>query len=547
MLLAACGGGSGGGSGAATGNAGSGGAGAGNADGSNGNAAGGGAYQAGPGPQGGAALYADFRAGKKLILDQRGAIALTPGTLRDRLAVMDATLEPFDGVFLRLPTTGKAIAGNSRVGADAIAGDLAPLYALKATRLKYNFAVVKMQHDLDAFDDWSTVLANFTALARVARDAGLVGIVIDNEGITDLRVNFPYDVKQPGKTLEEYRARMQQDSKQVMQAIAGEFPDAVVVVLRGAAGAEPKSPVNIVNAESESAQLLGSFFAGFVEGKGARSLVVDGGTDFGLRTSEQFAASRDWRRNGLASTATDSAFLSTALRGAWPAGVDVSFGVRELDGAHANLLPNMPELWTSTLIAALRNADTFVWASFDLTDLSKAPASEPFLVAAKRARASAATAGGVHLWSAAPASGTGLMAQYFAKADESELAQTSIDAFIDFVWSDTGPVNTVLDQLENYSVIWSGYLEAPTTGAYTLYGTTDDGMQISIDGKPVVDSFFDQAPTEHAGTIDLVAGTRYPIKVRWFQHGGGAEAHVWWMPPGGFKEVIPVERLYPYY
>ena len=414
MLLAACGGGNGGGNSATTaGNTGSGGASAGNTDG-NGNAAGSGAtvgaYQAGPGPQGGAALYADFRAGKKLILDQRGAIALTPATLRDRLAAMDATLEPFDGVFLRLPATGKAIAGNSRVGADAIAADLAPLYALKATRLKYNFAVVKMQHDLDAFDDWSTVLANFTALARVARDAGLVGIVVDNEGITDLRVNYPYDVKQPGKTLEEYRARMQLGSKQVMQAIAAEFPDAVVVVLRGAAGAEPKSPVNIVNAESESAQLLGSFFAGFVEGKGARSLVVDGGTDFGLRTAEQFAASHDWRRNGLASTATDSAFLSPALRSAWPAGVDVSFGVRELDGAHADLLPNVPELWTSTLIAALRNADTFVWASFDLTDLSKAAASEPFLMAAKRARSSAATAGGVHLWSAAPASGTGLMA-----------------------------------------------------------------------------------------------------------------------------------------
>ena len=39
-------------------------------------------------------------------------------------------------------------------------------------------------------------------------------------------------------------------------------------------------------------QLLGPFFAGFVEGKGARSLLVDGGTDYGLRTAEQFSRRR---------------------------------------------------------------------------------------------------------------------------------------------------------------------------------------------------------------------------------------------------------------
>jgi hypothetical protein len=34
-------------------------------------------------------------------------------------------------------------------------------------------------------------LANVGALARVARDAGLVGFVIDNESLGGLRVNYP--------------------------------------------------------------------------------------------------------------------------------------------------------------------------------------------------------------------------------------------------------------------------------------------------------------------------------------------------------------------
>ena len=40
-----------------------------------------------------------------------------------------------------------------------------------------------------------------------------------------------------------------------------------------------------INREVDAAPLLGPFFTGFVEGKVARSLLVDGGTDYGLRTS----------------------------------------------------------------------------------------------------------------------------------------------------------------------------------------------------------------------------------------------------------------------
>ena len=57
-------------------------------------------------------------------------------------------------------------------------------------------------------------------------------------------------------------------------------------------------------------------------------------------------------------------------------------------------------------------------------------------------------------------------------------------------------------------------------------------MQIHVDGMAVVDAFFYQAPTEHAGTIDLVAGQRYRIKIRNFQGGGETEAHVSWQTAG---------------
>ena len=505
-------------------------------------------YAAGPGPLGGAALYSDFRTGKKLVLHQRGIIEVTPATLRDRLATMESTLTAFDGAFLRLPTTGELITKATAVKASAIAADLQPLYALRPTRFKYNFAVVPVQHDLDVFDDWTLPLANIGALAKVARDAGLVGIVIDNESVAGLRVNYPGDVKFANRTLEDYRAQTHLIGRKIMQAIVAEFPDAAVVVLRGPAGADPASPGTLVNREADSAPLLGPFFTGFVTGKVARSLVVDGGTDYGLRTTEQFNASAAWRKTGLASAATDSAFLTDSLRDLWPTSVNVSFGVRELDGARGNLLPNVPMVFANTLVQSLRAADTFVWASFDLTDLTRAMPTEPYVGAAAQARVAAATPTGT-LASVAPGSGIGLLAQYFSTIDESELAQTQIDPVIDNVWSGTGPLNTILEgQNDNFSVIWSGYIEAPVTGTYTIFGTTDDGMQITVDGVSILpdQAWNYQPPTEYSGTVDLLAGQRYPIKIRNFQGGGQTEAHVSWQVPGGVKELLPVERMYPY-
>ncbi len=77
----------------------------------------------------------------------------------------------------------------------------------------------------------------------MARDAGLVGIVINDEAQAGLRVNYPYDPKFPNRTLQDYRAQTQLVGKKIMQAIVAAFPDAAVVVLRGAAGADrPRRP-----------------------------------------------------------------------------------------------------------------------------------------------------------------------------------------------------------------------------------------------------------------------------------------------------------------
>ncbi len=548
-LLAACG--SGGGSDDAAAN-GSGSGGTGTTVGSAG------PYTAGPGPQGGAALYESFRASKQLLLHGRNFYTVTPEKFAARLAGMEATL-PFDGAFLQLPITGSRLTKGEVVKAADVATDLQPLYALKPAKLKYNFAIAQVTADLDAFDDWTPVVTNFQTLAKVARDAGLIGLVIDDENLAGLRVNYPYEVRNSTtKTVDEYRDQVRANSRRIMQAITAEFPDAVVVVLRGPAGGEAKSPASLVNCESRdtslvapdatcgasSAALLGPFFAGFVEGAGARSLLVDGGTDYGLRLPAQFEASAAWRKTGIASAATASPFVPETLRAAWTATVKAAFGVRELDGARGNGLSNDTAIYARTLASALRAADHFVWASFDLTDLTTAAGGDPWVAALASGKALAASG-----TTPAPASGSGrgLLAEYYSQIDESELVQTIVDSGIDNVWDGTGPAHTLLSgQTDNFSVVWSGYIEAPVTGTYTFYATTDDGMRITIGEQTLLDVFYYQAPTEYARTIDLVAGQRYAIKIRYFQGGGNTVAGFAWQPPGGARATVPYQYLYPY-
>lgn len=499
-------------------------------------------------------VYGDLRAtGAKLMLHQRGTAAVTPANFASRLGTMETTLVAYSGAFVRLPVTSTLITRNAPVSLAAITADLAPMASLQPTRLKLNFAIVEWQRDLDPFDDWSVVIANFTNLAKAAKAAGLVGVVIDNEaslisddGATGLRVNYPADVRFASThSVYEYRARTQLISKQIMQAMLVEFPRLAVVVLRGPSATELLTPPQLTPPLGYGQPaLLGSFFTGFVEAKTDAAMVIDGGDDYGLRRDEEFVASVAWRKSGLAAV-TNSPFMPQAMRPIWPTAVSAAFGLRETDGYFGQTaIANITPVWENSVTMALRNADAFVWTSFDSTDMTLAAASNAFVQATVRAKA-AALSSTARLATAALGTGTGLLAEYFDSPDRIFLMQTRIDPVVDYSWGG-GPAGTVIvPRNDDYAVIWSGYVEAPTTGTYTIFGSTDDGMRITVNSVVMVNSLVNQGQTEYSDTVLLTAGQRYPVKVEWYQHNGGAEAHMSWLPPGGVKQIIPTSRLYP--
>ena len=95
-----------------------------------------------------------------------------------------------------------------------------------------------------------------------------------------------------------------------------------------------------------------------------------------------------------------------------------------------------------------------------------------------------------------------------------------------------------------YSIRWRGKIAAPRAGQYRFSTCSDDGSFIHVDGRLVVDNGGEHGAQCRDGDIVLSEGF-HDIEVRYFQSGGSREMQLWWTPPGGAKEVIPSQYLFP--
>lgn len=143
-----------------------------------------------------------------------------------------------------------------------------------------------------------------------------------------------------------------------------------------------------------------------------------------------------------------------------------------------------------------------------------------------------------------PGSGTGLTGEYFANASFSGTpVLTRIDRQVSFLWGSNAPASGLPS--DQFSIRWSGQLEAPVTGRYTIRPIADDGMRIYLSGRKIVDIATASGQTTAAVQVDLTAGQRYPLQVEYFEKDKTAIAALQWSYPGMAQEVIPTSRLYP--
>jgi mono/diheme cytochrome c family protein len=150
--------------------------------------------------------------------------------------------------------------------------------------------------------------------------------------------------------------------------------------------------------------------------------------------------------------------------------------------------------------------------------------------------------------SAAPtsaATGTGLTGRYYNSTTLSGTVRLTRVENINFDWGSGAPGPGV--NSNNFSVRWSGRIEAPATGTYRFQTVSDDGVRVWVNGIQLINNWTAHAETTNtSGAISLTAGTRYNITVEYYEASGQSEIRLRWLTPGNSSYVaVPVNRLYP--
>ncbi|MEH2180624.1 PA14 domain-containing protein [Nostoc sp.] len=138
--------------------------------------------------------------------------------------------------------------------------------------------------------------------------------------------------------------------------------------------------------------------------------------------------------------------------------------------------------------------------------------------------------------------GNGLKAEYYDNIDFTNLKITTTDPTVNFNWAADSPAPSI--DADTFSVRWTGQVEAKYSETYKFYTTADDGVRLWVNGQQIINQFIDQPATESSGSIALVAGQKYDIKLEYYENKGNAVSQLRWSSASQAKEIIPQSQLY---
>ena len=138
----------------------------------------------------------------------------------------------------------------------------------------------------------------------------------------------------------------------------------------------------------------------------------------------------------------------------------------------------------------------------------------------------------------------GVLGRYYVLSNPGVLPDFEpLDSYAESVWSridapstngefaDTGRANEV-------GVVWQGWVDIAESGSWTFGMESDDGSRLWIGEDLVVDNDGVHGMVERTGSISLLAG-KHPIRIEFFENGGGAGCFARIGGPGMTYDVIP--------
>lgn len=139
--------------------------------------------------------------------------------------------------------------------------------------------------------------------------------------------------------------------------------------------------------------------------------------------------------------------------------------------------------------------------------------------------------------------GTGLRGDYFDNEDFTGLKFTQLDKMILFDWGSDSPDSSM--EQDTFSERWTGQILPKYSEDYTFYTEVHGSIKLWVNNQLVINGPEINGTNKLSGTISLVAGKRYDIKVEYSHWHGVALVKLFWSSKSQLKEVVPQGQLYP--
>ena len=136
----------------------------------------------------------------------------------------------------------------------------------------------------------------------------------------------------------------------------------------------------------------------------------------------------------------------------------------------------------------------------------------------------------------------GLLATYFKSRFFFGDAVLRVDPMVNFAWTNS-PAGDVA--AEDYSVRWTGQIEAKHSETYTFHVETDEGVRLWVNGKSLLNELFAVPRGELTGSLALEVGKRYELRMETMNRQGGCTARLYWSSASTPKALIPSSQLFP--
>ncbi|MES2732364.1 MAG: PA14 domain-containing protein [Bacteroidota bacterium] len=138
---------------------------------------------------------------------------------------------------------------------------------------------------------------------------------------------------------------------------------------------------------------------------------------------------------------------------------------------------------------------------------------------------------------------SGLTGNYYNGQNFETPVLTRIDPNVQFNWNLGAPASTI--NPDNFSVRWTGQIQPEFSETYTFFVNSDNGRRLWVNDQLIIDKWLNDWNIPYSGTIALVAGQKYNIKLEYFEGTGGASCYLDWQSASRARQAVPAARLFP--